>query len=76
MELWKIACVQMDCRLGDIAGNLANVRRHLRTSAGQGAKLVVFPECILAGYGFDSRAEIAAHAEQFPGPSAATIAED
>ncbi len=76
MGSWKIACVQMDCRLGDIPGNLANVRRYLHTAAGQGAKLVVFPECVLAGYGFGSRAEISKHAEAFPGPSAAAIAED
>ena len=76
MEKWKLACVQMDCTLGDIAGNLANVRRHLATAAGQGAMLIVFPECILAGYGFGSRAEIAKHAEVYPGPSSAAVAED
>ncbi len=76
MDKWKLACVQMDCTLGDIVGNRAAVRRHLATAAGQGAKLIVFPECILAGYGFGSRAEIAKHAEAYPGPSAASIAED
>jgi len=76
MPTWKLAGVQMDCTLGDIAGNRANVRRHLAAAVGNGAKVVVFPECSLAGYGFGSRAEIAAHAEPFAGPSAAILADD
>ncbi len=76
MKLWKLAGVQMDCTLGDTAGNLAIVRRHLASAASNGADLIVFPECILAGYGFGSRAEIAANAEAYPGPSARAVAED
>lgn len=48
---------------------------HLRSTAAAGAKLIVFPECVLAGYGFGSRAEIRVHTEPYPGPSTAIVAE-
>jgi 5-aminopentanamidase len=76
MSTWKIACVQMDCRLGDRPHNLAAVRDRLREAAGQGARLVVFPECALTGYGFESRDEAWPHTEPVPGPSTAALAED
>jgi predicted amidohydrolase len=66
---WKIAVVQMDCKLGDIPHNLRRMKAHLREAAGQGARLIVFPECILSGYCYDSKEEAAAHAEPIPGPS-------
>ena len=60
MPLWKIACVQMDCRLADKPRNLTRVRAGLQEAAGRGAKLVVFPECALTGYGWvDEKAGIA-----------------
>src|SRR5438552_3451846 len=57
MTTWKIAGVQMDCRLGDKAGNLDAILARLREAAGQGARLIVFPECALTGYAFESKAE-------------------
>src|SRR5438128_1628189 len=76
IPLWKIAAVQMDCRLGDRAGNLEHIRARLRQAAGQGARLVVFPECALTGYGFDSKEEAWPHAETLPGPSTDALAAD
>jgi predicted amidohydrolase len=76
MALWKIAGVQMDCRLGDRAHNLRVVRARLRDAARQGARLIVFPECSLSGYCFDSREEALAHAEPIPGPSTLALADD
>lgn len=76
MKTWKIACVQMDCKLGDNAANLAAMRAKLREAASAGAKLVVFPECILSGYGLGSRAEVMTVAEELPGPSVLAVAED
>src|SRR5262249_27565763 len=73
---WKIAGVQMDCRLGDKAHNLAAVRQRLRAAAGRGARLVVFPECVLTGYGFDSLDEAMPLAEPLPGPSTEALAAD
>ncbi|HKI38797.1 MAG TPA: carbon-nitrogen hydrolase family protein [Gemmataceae bacterium] len=76
MAPWKIAGVQMDCRLGDGAANLDRMRRGLQEAADQGARLIVFPECALTGYGFDSREEAWPHAEALPGPSSETLAAD
>jgi predicted amidohydrolase len=73
---WKIAAVQMDCRLGDCPHNLQRIRTELRQAAGEGARLVVFPECALGGYGFDSKEEAWPHAEPVPGPSTETLADD
>ena len=36
----------------------------------------MFPECVLTGYGFDSREEVRAIAEPVPGPSTARMAQD
>jgi predicted amidohydrolase len=76
MSTWKIAAVQMDCRLADKPGNLAAIRARLAEAAQRGARLVVFPECVLTGYGFESLAEAEPYAEPFPGPSIAALAED
>lgn len=75
MSLWKIAAVQCDCHLGNVAANLELVKNKLADAAKAGAKLVVFPECVLTGYAFDSLAEAAPFAESVPGPSTKAIAE-
>jgi predicted amidohydrolase len=76
MPTWKIAAVQMDCGLGAKEDNLASIRGQLREAAQQGARLVVFPECILTGYCFTSKEEAWPHAEPIPGPSTQTLAQD
>jgi predicted amidohydrolase len=76
MDTWTIAGVQMDCRLGDTAGNLAAVRARLADAAGHGARLVVFPECVLTGYCFDSKDEAWPHAQPLPGPATDALADD
>jgi predicted amidohydrolase len=42
----------MDVRLADVDYNLARVLDRLSAAAEHGARLVVFPECALTGYGF------------------------
>src|SRR4051812_13645548 len=74
MPTWKVAGVQMDARLGDRSGNLATIKTRLAEAADAGARLVVFPECALTGYGFSDRAAANAVAEPFPGPSTDAIA--
>jgi predicted amidohydrolase len=69
MAAWKIAAVQMDCRFGDKEHNLAAVQKQLHHAARQDARLVVFPECVLTGYCYTSKAEAAPHAEPIPGRS-------
>jgi predicted amidohydrolase len=76
MDRWKIACVQMDCRLGNSEHNLEVIRARLCEAAGNGARLVIFPECALTGYAFDSKEEAWLHAETLPGPSTFFLAGD
>jgi 5-aminopentanamidase len=74
-QTMKIAAVQMDPKLGEIAANRRAILHHLETAARHGAKLVAFPECALSGYGFASREEAFAHAEPIPGPSVDQVGE-
>jgi 5-aminopentanamidase len=76
MPLWKIAAVQMDCKLAEPAHNLAVMRSKLREAAQNGARLVIFPECTLTGYCFESRAEAFAFAQPLPGPMTNALAAD
>jgi len=71
----SLAVVQTDCALADTAGNLAMLLRKLHAAADAGADLITFPECVLSGYGFASRAATLEVAEPVPGPSAAAVAE-
>ncbi len=75
MAKTTIACVQMDCALGNVAANRACIVAQLKAAAARGAELVIFPECALTGYCFDSLAEAAPCAEAADGPSAQIIAD-
>ena len=72
---WTVAGVQMDCTWGDKPANLAAVLRRTEDAADRGARLVVFPECVLTGYGFESREQLRSVAEPLPGPSTDAVAE-
>jgi len=74
-NLWKIAGVQMDVRLGDKAANLQRLNQALAETSQAGAQLTVFPECALPGYCFDDIDEARALAEPIPGPSVQAVAE-
>jgi predicted amidohydrolase len=76
MPTWTIAGVQMDCRLGDRSANLATIRAKLHEAASHGARLIIFPECILSGYCFASADEARRVAEPLPGPATETLAAD
>lgn len=76
MSKWTVAAVQMDCSLGRPAENLAVVRTKLAEAADTGARLVVFPECVLTGYGFPDRSAATAVAEPIPGPTSDALAAD
>lgn len=65
----KIAAVQMDITLGDVAGNVSRMEAHLRQTAAAGAALTVFPECAVTGYCFASKDEAWPLAEAIPGPT-------
>lgn len=67
----KITVVQTDPRLGAVERNLDGIVAAVTSAA---ADLVVFPECALSGYGFDSRQAGLAAAEPVPGPVTAAVA--
>jgi predicted amidohydrolase len=76
MSTWKIAGVQMDCRLADKRHNLEKIRDGLRQARDNGARLVLFPECALPGYCYESKDEAWPHAETLPGPASEALAAD
>jgi predicted amidohydrolase len=76
MSAWKIAGVQMDCRLADKEFNLQMMRERLAVATAGGARFIVFPEAILSGYGFTSVQEAWAHTEPLPGPATEVLARD
>lgn len=53
----KVAAVQMDVKLADPNENLRRIEARLREAAQAGARLVVFPECALTGYCYETREE-------------------
>ena len=52
-----LACVQSDVTFADVSANLQRVLTWLDTASERDADLVVFPECMLSGYAYDSRGE-------------------
>jgi 5-aminopentanamidase len=72
---YRVAAVQMDVALAQVAANRAAMLAKLEEAAMNGARLVVFPECALTGYSFESRDEAMPHAESIPGPSTDRFAE-
>lgn len=71
----KVAVAQMDPKLGQVAGNRARMLALFHTAVDRGARLVVFPECALSGYGFAEGGAAWAAAEPVPGPSTAALAQ-
>lgn len=55
----RVSVAQMPVTLGDVGTNTSTVLGLMRIAADAGSKLVVFPECALTGYLFESRAEVA-----------------
>jgi len=65
----RVAVAQLDPKLADKARNLDACLARLDEAVSQGAELVVFPECAIAGYMFESAEEAMPYAEEIPGPS-------
>lgn len=68
-NLVKVAGVQMRIVITQMEKNLNAMLQHASELAEDGVHLVVFPECALCGYCFDSLAEALPYAETLPGPS-------
>lgn len=65
----RIAAVQMDPKLKKKEENLEKILLKAKDATGEGAEFIVFPECALTGYMFNSRKEALASAEIVPGPA-------
>ena len=64
-----VAVAQIDPKMGDRDANLATIERLTREAAARNARLILFPECSLTGYGYVSLEEALADAESIPGPT-------
>ncbi|MSO22413.1 MAG: carbon-nitrogen hydrolase family protein [Acidobacteria bacterium] len=65
----KIAGVQMNPKFMDKSANLKLILRHLEDASAAAAQLIVFPECSLTGYFFESLQEAIPFDELIPGPA-------
>ena len=65
----KIAAVQMDPKIMKKRENLDRILMEIKAATNNSADLIVFPECALTGYVFDSREEAIPFMETIPGPS-------
>ncbi len=65
--IYRVAAVQMEPKLGEVERNLEAILSWLDRAAAASARLAVFPECALSGYGFASRALGLAHAVPIDG---------
>ena len=75
MSKTNIACAQIDCLLGQPGTNLNKIISLIRAVAERDAKLVMFPECALTGYAYESLEEAIPFAEAANGPASNAIAE-
>ncbi len=73
-DIYKVAGIQMDIVLGDVYQNLQNMLKAMRETNAATADLVVFPECALTGYCFESREEALPYAQSKDGPAVAALA--
>jgi len=64
----RLACVQTDISIAHLDENLERVISRVSEAAASSADLVVFPECMLCGYAYESRDEALANATEISGP--------
>ncbi|EPL59618.1 nitrilase/cyanide hydratase and apolipoprotein N-acyltransferase [Stutzerimonas stutzeri B1SMN1] len=64
---FRAAVVQTLAHLGDVRANIELVERYTEEAVRQGAKLIVFPECMNSGYLFDSESHCREIAETVQG---------
>jgi len=69
-----IAAAQIDPAIMKNGENLEKMLAFTAEASGNGADLVVFPECALTGYVFESREEALPHMEPVPGPGTEKLA--
>ena len=72
---FRAAVVQTLAYLGDVEANIEIVERYTEEAVRQGAKLIVFPECMNSGYLFDSEAHCRGIAEPVNGRYVSAMAD-
>ncbi len=72
---FQVAIVQMDPVICDRDRNRVAILTGIEKAANAGAKLVVFPECAVSGYVFESAADAMPAAETVPGESTEAVVE-
>ena len=72
-EIIKIAGVQTCPDLFDKEQNLERCLKLIKSTADEGARLIIFPEATLTGYVYNSIDEVAPLTETIPGPSTESI---
>ncbi|MCH8828207.1 MAG: carbon-nitrogen hydrolase family protein [Planctomycetes bacterium] len=65
----RIAAVQMDVALGEVAANVEKICEKIEETSQAGALLAIFPECAVTGYCFDDLAEARPFLQSIPGPA-------
>ena len=69
----RVAVAQIEPKLAEKERNLDLCLSRLEDAAGQGAELLVLPECAIPGYVYESADEALPYAEEIPGPSTAVL---
>lgn len=67
MPKFKVAAVQTYSELDRAKVNLESVLRNIREAAKNGAKLIVFPECMNVGYVWRDREHAVSCSDPIPG---------
>jgi predicted amidohydrolase len=65
----RVACCQLDPKIGDRAGNIERSMSAIAEAAAAGAQVIVLPELASSGYVFSSAAEARDSAEAADGPT-------
>jgi predicted amidohydrolase len=68
-----VAVVQMDVHIAEKDRNVQAILEWIDAAAQNGASVIIFPECAVTGYCFDSLEEAAPETETVPGPSTEKI---
>jgi len=70
-----LAAVQTDIQIANVDANLERALEWLQLAGQEDAELVVFPECMLSGYGYDDLEHASQHARAIDDPLFAALAE-
>jgi len=68
----KVAVVQMDCKLGEMARNVATIKKFAKLASRRDADIVCYPELATTGYSLNRKWRN--HAETIPGPTSNLLA--